>query len=127
MSGRTVTSVRIPTPIPEQRLEVAPEIAAALEGRWIGRPRIATLDLDIELEFIKRSNDVVVGTLIGTTLGEIGRPLRQLRIEERVLRFELPNWQPWSFAGEVTDEGTIVGTLSSEQGGVPVTFRRPAP
>jgi hypothetical protein len=40
------------------------------------------------------------------------------------VRFELPNWQPWSFAGELTDEGTVVGVLSSEQGGVPVTFRR---
>ena len=112
------------TRIPEEPLEVSRDIADALEGRWVGRPRIATLDLDIELQFIKRSDNVVVGKLVGTTLGEIGQPLRQVRIEERLLRFELPNWQPWSFAGELTDERTIVGVLSSEQGGVPVTFTR---
>ncbi len=112
------------TPIAEEPLEVSLEVAGALEGRWVGRPRIATLDLDIELEFVKKSDNVVVGKLIGTTLGDIGQPLRQVRIEQRVLRFELPNWQPWSFAGELTDESTIIGVLSSEQGGVPVTFRR---
>ncbi|HUF73145.1 MAG TPA: hypothetical protein VMR74_09620 [Gammaproteobacteria bacterium] len=115
-----------PTPIPEEPVEVPIEIAEALAGRWIGRPRIATLDLDIELEFVRRSDDVVVGSLIGTTLGEIGEPLTSVAIEARTLRFELPNWQPWSFAGELTDNGTIVGALSSEQGGVPVTFRRRA-
>jgi hypothetical protein len=113
-----------PTPIPEERVEVSREVADALEGRWVGRPRVVTLDLDIELQFIKRSDNVVVGRLIGTTLGAIGQPLRRVGIEGRVLRFELPNWQPWSFAGELTDESTIVGVLSSEQGGVPVTFRR---
>ncbi len=114
-----------PAPIPEERVEVPVEVADALEGRWVGRPRIATLDLDIEIEFVKKSGNVVVGTLIGTTLGKIGQPLRRVGIEERLLRFELPNWQPWSFAGELTGESTIVGVLSSEQGGVPVTFRRP--
>jgi hypothetical protein len=112
-----------PTPIHEELVEVSPEVAGALEGRWVGRPRIVTLDLDIELEFIKRSNQVVVGKLIGSSLGPIDRPLRSVNIEERALRFELPNWQPWSFAGELTEEGTIVGVLSSEQGGVPVIFR----
>ena len=110
---------------PEERVQVPVEVADALEGRWVGRPRIATLDLDIELEFVKKSGNVVVGTLIGTTLGKIGQPLRRVGIEERLLRFELPNWQPWSFAGELTGESTIVGVLSSEQGGMPVTFRRP--
>ena len=113
-----------PTPTPEERVEVSPGVADALEGRWVGRPRIATLDLDIELEFSKRSDNVVVGRLIGTTLGEIGQPLKRVGIEARMLRFELPNWQPWSFAGELTDQSTIVGVLSSEQGGVPVTFKR---
>jgi hypothetical protein len=103
---------------------VSPEIAGALEGRWLGRPRIATLDLDIELHFEKRSEDTLVGSLVGTTLGAIGAPLRNVRIEQRALRFDLPNWQPWVFTGELTDDGTIVGVLSSEQGGVPVTFRR---
>jgi hypothetical protein len=114
-----------PTPNPEELVEMSPEVADALEGRWLGRPRIVTLDLDVELEFIRRSDNVVVGKLIGTTLGEIGQPLRRVHVEERGLRFELPNWQPWSFAGELTDESTIVGVLSSEQGGVPITFERP--
>jgi hypothetical protein len=114
-----------PMDVPKEPVEVSPEVADALDGRWVGRPRIVTLDLDVELEFIKTSDNVVVGNLIGTTLGEIGQPLRRVRIEERALRFELPNWQPWSFAGELTDEGTIVGVLSSEQGGVPITFERP--
>jgi len=110
-------------PIPEEPIEVSREVAAALEGRWIGRPRIATLDLDIELTFVKRSATVVVGRLVGTTLGAIDQPLRNVRSEGRALRFDLPNWQPWVFAGELAD-GTIVGVVSSEQGGVPVTFRR---
>ena len=113
-----------PTPTPEEPVEVPPEVADALAGQWVGRPRIATLDLDIELEFEKTSDDVVVGRLIGTTLGEIDRPLGSVSIEDRVLRFELPNWQPWSFVGELTEEGPIVGVMSSEQGGLPVTFRR---
>ena len=113
-----------PTLQTEDAIAVPPELADALEGRWVGRPRIATLDLEIELEFVASSDDSVVGELLGTTLGAVGQPLRSLRIDERVLRFELPNWQPWAFAGELTEEGTIVGVLSSEQGGVPVTFRR---
>ena len=109
---------------PAEPVTASREVADALAGRWLGRPRIATLDLDIELDFEKRSDDTLVGRLVGTTLGAIGAPLRNVRIEERALRFDLPNWQPWVFAGELTREGTIVGVLSSEQGGVPVTFRR---
>jgi hypothetical protein len=110
--------------LPEERVEVPQETADALAGRWVGRPRIVTLDLDIELQFDKRSANVVVGMLVGTTLGAIGQPLRDVRIDNRTVRFDLPNWQPWVFAGELADDGTIVGVLSSEQGGVPVTFRR---
>jgi hypothetical protein len=112
------------TALPEEPVEVSREVAAALAGRWVGRPRIATLDLDIELEFVAKSGDVIVGKLVGTSLGAIGQPLRGVRIADRSLQFELPNWQPWSFAGELTAEGAVVGVLSSEQGGVPVTFRR---
>jgi hypothetical protein len=111
-------------PSPAEPVRVPSEVAAALDGSWVGRPRIATLDLDIELEFGKRADDSVVGRLVGTTLGAIGEPLRNFKIEERALRFDLPNWQPWVFAGELTEDGTIVGVLSSEQGGVPVTFTR---
>ena len=41
------------------------------------------------------------------------------------MNFELPNTQPWTFAGQLSDDGsTITGTLNSAQGGVPVTFRK---
>jgi hypothetical protein len=112
------------TPIPEERIAVSAELADALAGRWVGRPRIVTLDLDIELELDEVADNVLVGRLVGTTLGAIGRPLRNVRIEGRALRFDFPNWQPWVFAGELQDDGTIVGVVSSEQGGVPVTFGR---
>ena len=113
-----------PPPMPAEPVEVPSDVAEALEGRWIGRPRIATVDLDIELEFEKRGAGTVVGTLVGTSLGEIARPLQRVVIAGRTLEFELPNWQPWAFAGALIDERTLRGVLSSEQGGVPVTFRR---
>lgn len=116
-----------PTPIPEEPVEVSPEVADALAGRWTGSPRIVTLDLEIALEFTQGPGGTVIGKLIGTSLGEIDEPLRDVGIEDGVLRFELPNWQPWGFAGELTAEGTIVGVVSSVQGGFPVTFRRAAP
>jgi len=103
---------------------VAREVAAALTGRWVGRPRIATLDLDIELAFGAGPEGTLVGRLVGTTLGPIDAPLRNFSVEGQAVRFDLPNWQPWVFAGELTGEGTLVGVVSSEQGGVPVTFRR---
>ena len=115
-----------PSRLPAEPLAVPREVADALAGRWVGRPRIPTLDLDIELDFSKRPDGRLVGSLIGTTLGTIGEPLRNVRIEGRALRFDLPNWQPWVFAGELAGDGTIVGVLSSEQGGVPVTFKRRA-
>jgi hypothetical protein len=121
---RTNRHERASPPLPAEPVKVPREIAQALAGHWLGRPRIATLDLDIELDFEKGSEDTLVGSLVGTTLGAIGAPLRNVRIEERALRFDLPNWQPWVFTGELTGDGTIVGVLSSEQGGVPVTFRR---
>lgn len=111
-------------PAAEEPVAVSPQVADALVGRWVGRPRIPTIDLDIELEFERKPGGALVGRLVGTNLGRIDRPLRRVRIQDRVLRFDLPNWQPWSFAGELTEQGTIAGALSSEQGGVPVTFSR---
>lgn len=116
---RANPTVEVATPI-----EVSPSMADALAGRWVGRPPIATIDVDIELEFTKNADGTVVGKLVGTNLGEIDKPLRRLTLNERQLAFELPNIQPWSFMGDVTDEGTIVGIVSSAQGGLPVTFRR---
>src|SRR5690606_35167554 len=108
-----------PATIPEERVDAPAHVADALEGRWVGRPSIATLDLDIELSFTRQPDGAIVGRLIVTTLGEIDQPLTQVHIDDRALVFELPNWQPWAFVGELMDDGTIVGVLSSEQGGVP--------
>ena len=119
-----------------QPLKVSPQIADALVGRWVGRPRIATIDVDIELEFTKNRDGTVIGKLIGTNLGKIDKPLRNPPINpalppnanppvnERQVSFELPNIQPWNVVGEVTEEGTIVGLVTSIQGGAPVTFTR---
>jgi len=107
-----------------QPVQVSPDLADTLAGRWVGRPRIATIDVDIELTFTKNPDGTVLGKLIGTNLGKIDKPLRNVTMNERQMRFELPNIQPWSFAGEVTEEGTIVGVVFSIQGGAPVTFRK---
>ena len=46
-------------------------------------------------------------------------------MKDRRLNFELPNTQPWTFAGELSADGTsITGTMNSAQGGMPVTFRK---
>jgi hypothetical protein len=113
-----------PSPNPESPISVSPAVADALEGRWSGTPRIVTLDLAIEIEFMQRSDGTMVGQLIGTSLGEINQPLGNVSFADGVLRFELPNWQPWGFAGVLTEAGTITGAVNSAQGGVPVTFRR---
>lgn len=113
-----------PTSIREDPVPFSTNVAEQLAGRWVGRPRIITVDLEIELEFSHRPDGTIVGRLIGTTLGEIKQPLQNLSMENDVLRFELPNWQPWDFAGVLTEAGTISGAVTSAQGGVPVTFRR---
>jgi hypothetical protein len=125
-----------PKPEVAQPLRVSPQIADALVGRWVGRPRIATIDVDIELEFTKNRDGTVSGKLIGTNLGKIDKPLRnppplpggappnQTPPSERQVTFELPNIQPWNVSGEVRDDGTIVGFVYSIQGGAPVTFMR---
>jgi hypothetical protein len=117
-----------PTPEPDQEpVEVAASVADALTGRWLGRPRIATIDLDIELEFTRNADGTVNGRLIRTTLGAIDKPLRELAIDGRQVSFTLPNVDPWSVSGELTDDGTIEGIVFSIQGGMPVTFRRASP
>jgi hypothetical protein len=114
-----------PTPEPAQPpVEVAASVAEALAGRWVGRPRIATIDLDIEVEFTRNADGTVNGRLIGTTLGEIDKPLRSFAIDGRQVSFTFPNVDPWSVSGELTDNGTIEGVVYSIQGGMPVTFRR---
>jgi hypothetical protein len=113
-----------PTPEPPQPpVQVEPGVADALAGRWVGRPRIHTIDVDIELEFTKNANGTVNGKLIGTNLGRIDRPLRQFTVADNVVYFTLPNVDPWRFSGELGD-GTMTGVVASAQGGVPVTFEK---
>ena len=112
-----------PTPEPEQEpVEVAASVAEALAGRWVGRPRIATIDLDIEIEFTRNRDGTINGRLIGTTLGEIDKPLRNFEVDGRQVSFTFPNVDPWNVSAELTDDRTLDGIVFSIQGGMPVTF-----
>ena len=43
----------------------------------------------------------------------------------RLMDFEFPNTQPWTFAGELSSDGaSLIGTVNSAQGGMPITFRK---
>jgi hypothetical protein len=118
---------------PVQTAQVTSEIAGALAGKWTGSPGVHTVDYDIFLEFTRNPDGTVQGTLIGTNLKTfrgrveptIDKPLRGFTMKGRTMNFELPNTQPWTFAGELSADGTaITGRLSSAQGSVPVTFRK---
>jgi hypothetical protein len=101
------------------------EVVNALNGQWVGRPRIVTVDLDIELEFTTNADGTVQGKLIGTSLGKIDKPLRDFAVDGRRINFELPNTQPWTLDGELSADGTtIVAVLNNIQGNVPVTFKK---
>jgi len=92
---------------PQPPVEVSASVADALVGRWVGRPRIATIDVDIELEFTRNADGTVNGKLIGTNLGEIDKPLREFAIDERTVSFTFPNVDPWSVNAELRD-GSII-------------------
>jgi len=114
-----------PTPEePQPPVQVSADVADALAGRWVGRPRIATIDIDIELEFTKNADGTLTGRLVGTTLGEIDKPLREFRVDGRELQFTFPNIDPWNAAVTLTEDGTLEGGIFSIQGTMPVTFRR---
>jgi hypothetical protein len=114
-----------PSPVPPQPpVAAAADVADALEGRWVGRPRIVTIDIDIELEFTRNPDGTVNSRLVGTTLGEIDKPLRQFRIDGRQVEFTFPNVDPWNASVRLTEEGTLEGGIFSIQGTMPVTFRR---
>jgi hypothetical protein len=115
-----------PTPEPpQQAVQVGARVADSLAGRWVGRPSIKTIDVDIELEFTKNADGTVNGKLIGTNLGRIDRTLRDFTVADNTVYFTLPNVDPWRFAGTLSD-GTLTGVVASAQGGVPVTFRKQA-
>jgi hypothetical protein len=118
---------------PVKTAQVSADVANALAGRWTGRPRLATLDYDIFLEFTKNADGTVQGKLIGTNLKTfrgkvsptIDKPLRDFTMKDRRMNFEFPNTQPWTFAGELSADSTsLAGTVNSAQGGMPITFRK---
>jgi hypothetical protein len=109
---------------PQPPVQVGPGVADALAGRWVGRPRIVTIDDDIEIEFMKNADGTVNGKLIGTNFGKIDKPFRNFKIADKVVSFTLPNVDPWSFRGELNADGNLTGVVSSAQGGLPVTFKR---
>jgi hypothetical protein len=118
---------------PAKTAQVSADVANALAGRWTGRPRLATLDYDIFIEFTKNADGSVQGKLNGTNLKTfrgrvsptIDKPLRDFTMKDRRMNFEFPNTQPWTFAGELSADGTsLTGTVNSAQGGMPITFRK---
>jgi hypothetical protein len=114
-----------PTPEPPQpSVEVTASVASALEGTWIGRPALAVMDYDIEVEFTRNSDGTVNGRLIGSTLGEIDKPLRNFRVEDRTVSFTFPNVDPWSVSADLADDGSMDGVVFSIQGGMPISFTR---
>ena len=105
---------------------------ARRDGGSAGRasPRSTTTS---ELEFTRNADGTVQGKLIGTNLKTFGgkvtptidKPLRDFTMKERRMNFEFPNTQPWTFAGELSADGTaLTGTVNSAQGGMPITFRK---
>jgi hypothetical protein len=127
-----VTTSRFERANPQQEMaipiQVEADMASALAGRWVGRPRIATIDYDIELEFTRNADGGLVGTLIGTTLpkeGKIDKPLKRFTVKGRQVNWEFPNTQSWNYAGELSADGTTIrGVTSSIQGGIPLEFRK---
>ena len=117
-----------PQPETATPIQVKADVANALAGRWVGRPRIATIDYDIELEFTRSADGGLVGKLIGTTLPKeqkIDKPLRRFTVKDRRINFEFPNTQSWNYAGELSGEGTTIsGVTSSIQGGAQLVFRK---
>ena len=95
-------------------------------GPWVGRPRIVTIDVDVEIEFTKNRDGTVNGKLIGTNFGKIDKPFRNFKINDKTVTFTLPNIDPWSFQGEIKPDGNLTGVVFSAQGGLPVTFKRTA-
>ena len=114
-----------PKPEPAQApVQVSPAVASLLAGRWVGTPKIPTIDVNIELEFTKNKDGTVNGKLIGTNLGKIDKPLRNFKVDDRTVSFTFPNVDPWSVSGKLGDDGTITGFVFGIQGGTSVTFKR---
>ena len=126
-ANRAEKAANAPEP-PQAPVQVGAEVARMLDGRWVGRPDIHTIDYEIEIEFTDNGNGTVNGRLIGTTLrnGAINRPLRNFQITpEQRMTFTFPNADPWSFNGQIDVAAqTINGTTNSAQGGAPLNFSK---
>ena len=109
---------------PQPPVTVGPGVADALAGTWVGRPRIVTIDDDVEISFTKNADGTVNGKLIGTNFGKIDKPFRNFQIKDKTVGFTLPNIDPWTFSGELKPDGNLTGVIFSAQGGLPVTFKR---
>ena len=109
---------------PQPPVSVSPAVADLLAGRWVGTPRIPTIDVNIEIEFTKNQDGTVNGKLIGTNLGKIDKPLRNFKVNDRQIDFTFPNVDPWNVSGKLSDNGTIDGIVFSIQGGTTVTFTK---
>ena len=112
----------------DQVVHLAPDVAKSLAGRWVGRPRLATIDYDIEVEFSANADGTVIGKLIRTTLPKeqpVNQAFRNFRINGRQMSWEFPNTQSWNYAGELAADGTSInGVTNSAQGGIQLTFRK---
>ena len=111
---------------PQPPVTVGPGVADALTGTWVGRPRIITIDVDVQLQFTKNGDGTVNGKLIGTNLGKIDKPFRNFTIKDKAVAFTLPNVDPWTFTGQLAADGNLTGVIGSAQGAMPVTFKRTA-
>jgi hypothetical protein len=123
-----------PVEPPVQTARLTPEATKALVGRWTGKPDVDTVDYNVFLEFTSNPDGTVQGKLIGTDLKTfrgkvkptINKALRALRLTgTRTLNWEFPNTQPWTFAGDLSADGTtITGVTNSAQGGVALVLRK---
>jgi hypothetical protein len=121
----------LPASVKGVPLKVAPELARQLAGRWVGRPQLKVMDYDIEIEFTPRPDGTLIGRLVQTTLPDprepkpINKAFRNFSLTERRLNWTFPNTQEWTYAGELSADGTtIAGVTSSAQGGIALTFRK---
>jgi hypothetical protein len=119
-----------PPPAP-QPVKISPEFAKQIAGRWVGRPQLAVMDYDIEIEFTPQPDGTLMGRLIQTTLPDprepkpINKAFRNFTLVDRRLGWTFPNTQEWTYTGELSADGTaITGATNSAQGGILLTFRK---
>ena len=115
-------------PPPPQPAKLSADVAKQIAGRWVGRPQLKTIDYDIEIEFTTNPDGTVIGRLLRTTLPQekpINQPFRNFRMGGRQLSWTFPNTQEWTFAGQLSEDGSaITGSTNSAQGGIPLTFKK---